>query len=86
MLPVAEGFGAASARRGESGDGIPVFQALLQIAAKNEFVEEASVETVARADGINRLNRQRMCMKLILAAFREDASRPAFDHNNGNET
>ena len=42
---VAKDFGAIGVRRGEGRDSIAVFQALLQIAAENEFMEESDVES-----------------------------------------
>src|ERR1700745_1609469 len=64
MIPVAQGLGSSGAGRGKRGNGIAVFQALLQVGSQNEFMKEAGVETVARSNRIHRLNRQGRRMEL----------------------
>src|SRR6266850_671283 len=85
VLAVAKCFGAAGARRGEGSTHIAVFKAVLKACSTNEFVQKASVETVACPDGIDGLNGERSSMKAVFAAFGECALRTALDDNDRNE-
>src|SRR5215467_4158860 len=84
MALVAERLSAAGTRCGESRDGIAKSQALLQVAAENEFMEEASVKAVARANGVHRLDRKRGRTKQILAALGNHTVWSALDYYCGN--
>ncbi len=83
-MPVAKGLGTTGASSGECGH-IAVFNTVLEIGAEHEFVREAGVETVARADGIHRLNRQGRRKNLIFAAPGNCAVWTTLDHNDRNE-
>jgi len=52
----AEGLRSAGACRGEAGTHVAVFEAVLKVSSANEFVQEASVETVSCPNGVDRLN------------------------------
>src|SRR5207244_13615550 len=85
MLLIAKRFCAAGARGRERSGGVAEFQAVRKTGSENEFVQEAGVETVARADGVHRLNAGWSSMKAILAALGKRALRAAFDHHGGDE-
>ena len=59
VLAVAKRLCAARAARRETGADIAVIKAFLKTGSTNELMQEASVETVARPDRIDRLNRER---------------------------
>src|SRR6266481_7337945 len=81
VLTVAKRFGAASAAGGEASAHIAVIKAVLKAGSTNELMQEASVEAVARPDGIYGLNGKRSRMKAVFATFGECALRPALDDN-----
>ena len=85
MLVVAKRFGAAGARGREAGARNPVLKAILYSRSPDKLVQETSIEAVAGADGIDRLNRKSSHAKATAAVPSNHALCTTLDDHDGND-
>ena len=71
MFGVAEGFGAAGARRGERAGEVAAGEAGWQVCAADVLMKESGVEAVAGADGIDCIHFLRGADEALASSLRQ---------------